>query len=176
MSEMEKTGGAGAARPGTTKQGGPSPFSGVRCCNQGRHYIPPQKRLGNKKYLLNAFSLSMLPTDTPVILYVISVGVEEARGLLGSDFVSAIGHESTAALLSNILGTDVKFNRTAVKLEPGDVAVVFQLLGRLPEGRVLTVDELRGVEHRFFVVEPHIHIVCPSCQELVYPPTDYRGR
>jgi hypothetical protein len=125
---------AGAARG---KEGGPAP-TGVQ-----------------RKYLLNAFSLSMLPTDTPVILSVRGVDVEEVRKLLGSDFISAIGHESTAALLSNILGVDVKFNRTAVKLEPGDMAVVFQLLGRPPEGRVLTVEELRGIEHRFFVVEPH---------------------
>jgi hypothetical protein len=128
-----------------------------------------------RKYLLNAFSLSMLP-DISLLLTVRSAEVGEVKKLLGSDFISAIGHESTAALLSNILGVDVKFNRTSIKLEPGDVAVVFQLLGRLPEGRVLTVDELRGIEYRFFVVEPHIHVTCPSCQELVYPPNPPKVR
>ena len=165
---------AGAAP--RVKEGGPASSSEEVHCNQGLHYISKGLKR-NKKYLLNAFSLSMLPTDTSVILSVRGVEVEEVRKLLGSDFISAVGHESTAELLSNILGVAVKFNRTTVRLEPGDMAVVFQLLGRPPEGRVLTVDELRGIEHRFFVVEPHIHITCQSCKELVFPSVsvDYQG-
>ena len=117
-----------------------------------------------KIYLLNAFSLSMLAPSafTPgrgvygggaAFLMVEKIDLEKAKELLNRyGFISAVGHESTAAFLSRLLGLPVPFNRVAVQLGRGDGAIVFQLRSRLPEGRVLTEEELKSVEYQFFYV------------------------
>ncbi|MCS7131984.1 MAG: YddF family protein [Hadesarchaea archaeon] len=71
--------------------------------------------------------------------------VSEARALLAnSAYVSAVGHEATAQIMSALLGYPVPVNRIAVRMEKGDVAVVFRILTRLPEGKILTVEELKN--------------------------------
>jgi len=118
-----------------------------------------------KIYLLNAFSLSMLAPSafTPgrgvygggaATILVESIDLEKAKELLNRyGFISAVGHESTAAFLSRLLGLPVPFNRVAVQLGRGDAAIVFQLLGgRLPEGRLLTEEELATIRYQFFYV------------------------
>jgi hypothetical protein len=64
-------------------------------------------------------------------------------------FLSAIGHEGTAKFLSELLEVNVPSNRTAIKMEKGDKAVVFRLLQRLPEGKVLSREELESVPYEF---------------------------
>jgi len=116
-------------------------------------------------FLLNAFSLNMLHPSlfTPgagvhgggaVKVWVEQITVEKARELLSrQEFVSAVGHESTAKFLSQLLGFPVPCNRVAVQLEKWDSAIVFQLIsGRLPEGRVLTEEELATIKYQFFYV------------------------
>lgn len=66
----------------------------------------------------------------------------QAKTLLRSEFVSAIGHESTAKLLSHVLGQEIAVNRIQVTLQVGDVAIIFRLKQRLPEGKVLNETEL----------------------------------
>jgi hypothetical protein len=154
---------AGAA-PG--KEGGPAP-SGAHC-NQGRHYIPPQKaralfsnaldtdKINRTVYLTNAFSLGML-SKAPASLTVEELDLESVRKIVRTfsergELVSAVGHESTAEVLSTLLGVRVKFNREAIKLDKGDVVIVFQLLDRLPEGKILTSDEIQALKYKFYVV------------------------
>ncbi|MFM8442589.1 MAG: STIV orfB116 family protein [Methylococcus sp.] len=60
-----------------------------------------------------------------------------ARDWARGGFESAIGHATTAALLSELLGRPVPVERRRVQLAPGDEALVFRLLERLPEGAVL---------------------------------------
>ncbi len=79
--------------------------------------------------------------------------VAEAREIVAEGFVSAIGHLSTANLLSKILGRQVPVNRIPVVLEPGDRALVFQLERRLPEGRVLGEAELLRAGFRLGLLE-----------------------
>ena len=55
---------------------------------------------------------------------------------------SAIGHESTAALLSQLLEIDISVNRIVVAPAEGDTLICFKLKGRAPEGKILTVAEL----------------------------------
>jgi hypothetical protein len=107
-----------------------------------------------KVVLANAFSLSMLPmSSAETILRVKEVGIEEVKELLAGGFESAIGHESTAAFLTKLLGIEVKAERKQITIDTNTVLVVFQLLSRLPEGRVLTEEELRAVNYRFYTVE-----------------------
>jgi hypothetical protein len=77
------------------------------------------------------------------------VSIEEARQLLAHGFISAVGHQSTAEIMSQVLGIPVPYNRAQVYLEPGDEAVCFILKARPPEGRVLTVQELESIGYYF---------------------------
>lgn len=52
-----------------------------------------------------------------------------------ADVESAIGHQDTAKVVSDILGFEVKPNRVSIKLNENDVLYVAQYTGpRLPEG------------------------------------------
>lgn len=60
-----------------------------------------------------------------------------------SSIDSAIGHEATAEAVARILGVQVgPSNRREVKQQPGQVALAAVPGQRLPEGRVLSLDEL----------------------------------
>jgi hypothetical protein len=75
------------------------------------------------------------------------VTVEEAKALLfNQNFVSAVGHEATAQLLTRLFGVTIQFNRITVFMQPGDKALHFFLKTRIPEGKVLTEDELRRLD------------------------------
>jgi hypothetical protein len=78
------------------------------------------------------------------------IGLREARELLlETKFISAVGHESTAKLLSELLKIDIPYNRITVKLKQGDMGLHFVLKTRLPEGKVLSEEELRQLEYEF---------------------------
>ena len=64
------------------------------------------------------------------------------RQLLERGFISAIGHQGTAELLSELLGMNIPVNRIAIRLDHGDRAIVIQLLERLPEGKILSREEI----------------------------------
>jgi hypothetical protein len=84
-------------------------------------------------YIANAFSLSMIER-VPARLNVYEIGIFEARELAASA-ISAVGHETTAALFSRLLGRNVPVDRVNLQLRPGDVLLVGQYTGpRLPEG------------------------------------------
>lgn len=86
------------------------------------------------KTLANAFSLQMLSeavTATTFERLTLAEMQEVAKGGVNS----AVGHPDTAAVLSEMIGVDVPANRVNIKLNPGDVVYVAQLMGgRLPEG------------------------------------------
>jgi hypothetical protein len=83
-------------------------------------------------FLLNAFSLNMLAGNADV--HVRQVSLKTARNL-ARDCTSAVGHADTAAVFSDVLGTDVPTNRVSVTLQHGDTALVGQYSGpRLAEG------------------------------------------
>ena len=108
-------------------------------------------------YLCNAFSLGMLPASPELTLRVRSLSLEEVKGLLKEGYTSAVGHESTARILTTLLGVEVPLNRVAITLSPGDRVVVFQLGIRLQEGQILSEEEVlslyREGKASFFLVE-----------------------
>ena len=97
--------------------------------------------------------------------------------LKGIPFISAIGHEPTASLLSRMLRVDIPFNRIQIKMDVGDRAIVFRLLERLPEGKIFTEDELWHVPCEFGMLErlpdvdPEVLPLCPRCggETFVHP-------
>jgi len=82
-----------------------------------------------------------------VVVVMRRVSVEEAREVLKGGFVSAVGHEATAKLLSQLLGVEVPYSRATVYMKPGDKAIHFFLKTRLPEGKVLTLEELKRLDY-----------------------------
>ncbi len=87
-------------------------------------------------YLLNAFSLNMIP-EFPCNIQVQKISLEEAQSALihvrESD--SAVGHPDTARVFSSQLGRRIEPQRINVSLERGNEALVGQYRGpRLAEG------------------------------------------
>ena len=103
-------------------------------------------------YLLNSL---VVPIDltTPKKVVMRRVDLAEVKKVLSSGFVSAVGHEGTATLLSQLLDIAVPLNRVAIKAEAGDTLVHFALKMRLPEGKVLSREELEKLEYEFVVSE-----------------------
>jgi len=101
-------------------------------------------------YLSNSFSLGMISGDA--IIQVREVTTEQVKSLL-ENFVSVIGHTGTAEILSRILNLEVPTNRTSIKLSEKDRLIVFQILTRLEEGRVLTAEEVASLPFKFYLVE-----------------------
>jgi hypothetical protein len=77
------------------------------------------------------------------------ITILKAKKILKStSFMSAIGHEATAMFLSNLLEVEVPYNRVAIVMQKGDIAVVFHLLTRLSEGEVLKLNELCNKDYK----------------------------
>ena len=80
----------------------------------------------------NAFALQMLDLTDQQTVRVTPVTIGEVAA---APFQSVVGHADTAAVLSGMLGREVRFNRTSIHLGRGDVLYVAQVTGgRLPEG------------------------------------------
>ncbi len=57
---------------------------------------------------------------------------EEAKRILSKGYISTIGYEETALALSELLGLPIPVNRTTIKMQVGEKAIVFRLV--LPPG------------------------------------------
>jgi hypothetical protein len=92
--------------------------------------------------------------DGSAVLRVHEVDVSQVKRLLEHHkWESCVGHQSTAEILTALLGRDVPMNRVAVKLHKGDTAIVFQVMVRVEEGKVLSKEEIEKLPTKFFVVE-----------------------
>jgi len=76
-----------------------------------------------------------------------AITLDQAKDLVSTKegFLSAIGHESTASIISTLLGVDCPMNRVMYQQQPGEVAVVFKLDGRPPEGVILSKEEIEKI-------------------------------
>jgi hypothetical protein len=102
------------------------------------------KKLGGFMiFILNA----PIMTDFGLYRYKKITTLQAKKILKNSTFVSAIGHEATAMFLSNLLEVEIKYNRVAIVMQEGDIALVFHLLTRLSEGQVLKLNELCGKDY-----------------------------
>ncbi|MBL1265994.1 STIV orfB116 family protein [Methylomicrobium sp. RS1] len=72
--------------------------------------------------------------------------VKEAREILDVGFVSAIGHDACAKVLSQILNITIPVNRISIRMQADDEALILRLKQRLPEGKVLDETELNSLE------------------------------
>lgn len=78
----------------------------------------------------------------------------QARQLVdGAEIDSAIGHASTAEIMTTLLGADVPVNRQMFAQAVGQQALVFKLNGRPEEGRILTAEEIEKIGYKFQLLE-----------------------
>jgi Domain of unknown function (DUF1874) len=83
----------------------------------------------------------------------------EARALVdkfqqeGKTIQSAIGHQSTAELLTLLLEFPVLANRIEFRQTIEMAALVFKLKGRPPEGKVLSREELEAMGYEFGLLQ-----------------------
>lgn len=76
--------------------------------------------------------------------------LDEARTIaVTNDAESAIGHQATADILTELLGFFVAVNRVNNKQGVGDLAVVFKLRGRPQEGKILNREEVEAIGYDF---------------------------
>lgn len=82
-----------------------------------------------------------------------TITAEQARALIaGQETLSAVGHDSTAQILTELLGVEVPVNRINFSQEVGQVALVFKLMGRPPEGQILSATDIEEIGYDFKVL------------------------
>ena len=82
--------------------------------------------------------------------------LDEAKALLdryGNHVESYIGHQSTADLMSTLLGKDVHMNRVFLTQEVGQTALIFKLNGRPEEGKIYSAEEIEEMGYYFQTLE-----------------------
>lgn len=75
----------------------------------------------------------------------------EARQIVadGNEVQSAIGHASTAAILSDLLDFPIRQARIEYIQKTGEAALIFKLKKRPPEGTVLSRAEIEEIGYEF---------------------------
>lgn len=93
-----------------------------------------------------------------------------------SEIDSAIGHESTAQIMSELLGVTIPVNRQQVVQQPEQRALIFRLNSRPPEGKILSRQEIEAVGYSFglltkkginkyIIVSTHSHSGYSVCRD-----------
>lgn len=80
------------------------------------------------------------------------ITLDQARDLIAENadnLDSAIGHQSTAEIMTTLLGQDIQVNRQMFVQEVGQTALVFKLNGRPEEGKILTAEEIEKIGYKF---------------------------
>lgn len=80
-----------------------------------------------------------------------TISLEEAKQLVrsASNIISAVGHQATAEILTDLLETEVTLNRIDFQQQTGQQALVFKLNSRPPEGVILTRKEIEELGYQF---------------------------
>ncbi len=82
------------------------------------------------------------------------IDLDSAKKLIEKNgFISAIGHGSTAEIMSDLFNMDIDMNRIQFKQKVGQKAVVFKLNKRPPEGVVLTREEVESIGYSLKLME-----------------------
>lgn len=103
--------------------------------------------------MITILNTTILTNDGEFSLKTISL--EVARELVADGFQSAIGHQATADILSELLCADVKMNRCMYQQQKGEIAICFKLKGRPEEGKILSREEIEKIGYEFKVLEMH---------------------
>lgn len=78
------------------------------------------------------------------------ITLEEAKNLVhNNEILSAVGHKSTADILTTLLEKEIPANRIEYAQNVNEKALVFKLNGRPEEGKILTADEIEQIGYKF---------------------------
>jgi hypothetical protein len=112
------------------------------------------------QYLTNAFSVNMLQDTSEHVtpgtnVRFVPVSEARAREIMRVDMpASAVGHQSTAEVLTARLAYPVPANRVNLRLGHGDTVLLAQVATpRLAEGQVLTAAEIANLPIAYWLVE-----------------------
>jgi len=103
-------------------------------------------------YLATTFSPAMLGKRTKASVREISL-VEAKKEMRKNDWISAVGHENTANVLTALLGCEVKFNRVNLSLAAGDNVICIIPNFRASEAREFTRAEVEAAGYRCFYIK-----------------------
>jgi hypothetical protein len=106
----------------------------------------------NKRLPIGLFNGTVATTNG---LYSIKdIDIETAKKYIKEyGFISAIGHEATAQIMSDLLEVDIKMNRIQFEQQVGQLAIAFKLNERPPEGEILNREEVEQVGYSFKIME-----------------------
>lgn len=105
----------------------------------------------NKLALLNTSILTTAGTYS-----LTDISLEEACELVADNIGnldSAIGHQSTAEIMTTLLGVEIPVNRQMFAQEVGQQALVFKLNGRPQEGKILSTEEIAAIGYKFQILK-----------------------
>jgi hypothetical protein len=81
------------------------------------------------------------------------ISLNDAKNLVTANaFQSAIGHQSTAEVLTELLEVKVVANRLEFFQTVDDIALIFKLRSRPPEGKILTSEEIEEIGYDFGIL------------------------
>lgn len=86
------------------------------------------------------------------------ISLDQAKKIIANaedGVLSAVGHQATANILTDLLGTPVPMNRIEFAQQEGQSAIVFKLNGRAPEGVILSREEIEDMGYSFGLLTRH---------------------
>jgi len=119
--------------------------------DDGAKYAKLASGMKNEKItLLNAAILTAYGTFDYKLISLV-----EAKQIVreADEVQSAIGHSSTAEILSELLEFPVDKNRFEYKQKTGETALIFRLKQRPPEGKILSHEEIEEIGYEFGVLK-----------------------
>ncbi len=105
-----------------------------------------------KEHPVAVFNGPIVTTDGLYRIHTISVD-EASKLLKNTRYISAIGHSSTAQIISEVLHVDIQMNRIQFKQKVGQKALIFKLNIRPKEGIVLCREEIEKIGYHFQLLE-----------------------
>jgi len=106
---------------------------------------------------VNKLSIAFLNgtvATTNGIYRISDIDFETARRLVKeSPYISAIGHEGTAEIMTELLGVEIAFNRIQFEQKVNQIAIVFKLNKRPIEGVILSRQEVIEVGYSLKLME-----------------------
>jgi hypothetical protein len=113
-----------------------------------------RKRRGRKKEqsMVTLLNTSII-TGIPGKYEIHEIGVADAQAtVFQGNWQSAIGHEATAQVLSELLQVTIPVNRIEYKQQPRERAIVFKLRGRVEEGKILNREEIEAIGYDLYLL------------------------
>ena len=101
--------------------------------------------------MLYLFNITIMPNEGTFTNR--KVTEDEVRQILqrhSNQFMSAIGHQATADAFNSLFSVGVEVNRIPATMAEGDEAIALKIVGRLPEGQILTTKELNKIGFEFY--------------------------